>query len=27
LLKARDSQLARGYRVVFIEGDRVVGGH
>jgi len=27
LLKARDGQLARGYRVVFVEGDRVVGGH
>jgi predicted DNA-binding WGR domain protein len=26
LAKARDSQLARGYRVVFVEGDRKVGG-
>ena len=24
LLKARDSQMARGYRVVFVEGDRLV---
>lgn len=24
LMKARDSQLARGYRVVFMEGDRDV---
>jgi len=26
LLKARDSQLAKGYRVVFVEGDRLVKG-
>ena len=26
LAKARDSQLARGYRVVFVEGDRVARG-
>jgi predicted DNA-binding WGR domain protein len=26
LLKARDNQVARGYRVVFVEGDRVAGG-
>lgn len=26
LLKARDGQLARGYRVVFVEGDRVARG-
>ena len=26
LVKARDSQLARGYRVVFLEGDRVAKG-
>jgi predicted DNA-binding WGR domain protein len=24
LIKARDKQLARGYRVVFVEGDRAV---
>ena len=27
LLKVRDGQLARGYRVVFVEGDRFVHGH
>jgi predicted DNA-binding WGR domain protein len=27
LLKARDSQLARGYRVVFVEGDRQAERH
>ena len=27
MLKARDSQLARGYRVVFVEGDRVAPGY
>ena len=27
LLKVRDGQLARGYRVVFVEGDRFVEGH
>lgn len=26
LLKARDGQLARGYRVVFVEGDRLAKG-
>jgi predicted DNA-binding WGR domain protein len=26
LLKARDGQLARGFRVVFVEGDRHNGG-
>ena len=26
LLKVRDGQLARGYRVVFVEGDRVARG-
>jgi predicted DNA-binding WGR domain protein len=25
LIKARDSQVARGYRVVFVEGDRDSG--
>ena len=26
LAKVRDSQLARGYRVVFVEGDRLAKG-
>jgi predicted DNA-binding WGR domain protein len=26
LFKVRDSQLARGYRVVFVEGDRITRG-